>query len=149
LRLKILRDTNIVVNMSTPEQNTNVFSLAAACGASCSLTLTPDSQLVITNDSESPLTIEAKLKLIWVVRPEWLYACIHNWHREPQGPYSVFVLSKNKLTPPSATKRKRPPPEKFDDFGYPVEEEEECDAKKANQQSEEDGSADFEKQLLS
>jgi len=134
LRKRILRGMPLAIDAPAvgPERDA-LWSLAAACGGACADHITPQTVAVIASRPSSPMALDGKNKRVWVVHPDWLHACIHNWNKEPFPKYSIFGVAKRERPdpPPAASAGNSssqesdaaPPPRvvEYDEFGYEVE----------------------------
>jgi len=100
IRAKVLRGLDVVVDLDDPNEKYQLSSIATACGCQCSLTIVPSTKVVISRNKGSQLAQAAKQQRLWVVHPDWLHACVHNWNKEPYSHFSIFGLSADTMKAP-------------------------------------------------
>mmetsp|Transcript_14838 Transcript_14838/g.25962 ORF Transcript_14838/g.25962 Transcript_14838/m.25962 type:complete len:665 (+) Transcript_14838:3299-5293(+) len=135
LRSRILRGLPVIVDMQSDYENKTLGDIVKACGGVLQEKIEKDTQVIISQTPSSKFANDGKLKCIWVLRPEWIHSCVHNWNKEPYEKYSLFRLSKSPTASdkskksenktPSKDKAGPKVPQQVDDFGYPIEDDDE------------------------
>jgi FCP1-like phosphatase family protein len=142
LRARVVRELPLVVDpngfQGDERDRRAVADLALACGAKTQNALKTDTKVLLTRDAASPIALQAVQNKVWVLHPNWLHACVHNWNKEPFAPFSLIALASSPThaasTPAAAAAvaaapgaggagapAAKKPPQRFDEFGYPIE----------------------------